>query len=678
VQSVTLEQIMSAPFPTALTASPSGEKVAWAFNHQGRRNVWMAEAPGYGPKQVTNYSQDDGQELSGLTFSPDGRAIVYVRGGAANRQGEFPNPTSDPQSVEQTIWAASASGGEPKLLGKGADPQISPKGDWVVFVKSGQLLKVPLDGSRPSEPLFKARGQNGSPEWSPDGSKVAFVSSREDHSFIGIYDVAKNALTWMAPDVDRDRGPVWSPDGRQIAYFRFPGALADPPRDREPGSSFALWVADVETGQGRPIWVCPNETAGFAQSYPARPLLWAAKDRLVFYSEHDGWMHLYSASIEDGKAVCLTPGDYEVEDCALSPDRATLIFNSNRDDIDRRHLWSVPVIGGEAQRLTGGKGLEWSPAVTASGKDLVFFCSTAFQPAAPAVMSIQGGPHRLMAASMISGVFSANSLVEPQPVTFKAPDGLTIHNQLFLPRGAKAGDRRPAVVFMHGGPIRQMLLGWHMREYYHGAYAMNQYLAANGYVVLSVNYRSGIGHGRAFRTAPDQGPRGASEYQDIVAGARYLQQRPEVDPERIGLWGGSYGGYLTAMGLARDSELFKAGVDLHGVHDWALRARRRGSADWGVAGEEAMRLAYDSSPVADIRFWSSPVLFIHGDDDRNVDFIQTTDVVQRLRREGRVHVETLVFPDEIHGFLRHDRWRHVYRAAADFFDRFLMKKRQTP
>jgi dipeptidyl aminopeptidase/acylaminoacyl peptidase len=225
---------------------------------------------------------------------------------------------------------------------------------------------------------------------------------------------------------------------------------------------------------------------------------------------------------------------------------------------------------------------------------------------------------------------------------------------------------------MHGGPVRQMLLGFHYMGYYHNSYAMNQHLASRGYVVLSVNFRSGIGYGRAFRRAENQGPRGASEYQDILAAAAYLRRMPEVNPEKIGLWGGSYGGYLTALGLARDSQIFAAGVDFHGVHDWALRARIRDGGGWGIHGEELMRSAFDSSPAADVASWTSPVLFISGDDDRNVDFIETTDLVQRLRALKRVHIETLVLPDEVHGFLKQESWIRAYQATADFFDRFLM------
>jgi dipeptidyl aminopeptidase/acylaminoacyl peptidase len=193
-------------------------------------------------------------------------------------------------------------------------------------------------------------------------------------------------------------------------------------------------------------------------------------------------------------------------------------------------------------------------------------------------------------------------------------------------------------------------------------------------VVLSVNYRSGIGYGFDFRTAPHQGPRGASEYQDIVAAGQYLQSLKEVDPDKIGLWGGSYGGYLTALGLARDSELFAAGVDLHGVHDWSLRGRRRNGGGWDIQGEDLMNQAYQSSPVADAFFWTSPVLFVHGDDDRNVDFIQTVDMANQLRALGKAEVETLIIPDEVHGFLIHANWLRVYREAASFLKRRLMNE----
>ena len=251
----------------------------------------------------------------------------------------------------------------------------------------------------------------------------------------------------------------------------------------------------------------------------------------------------------------------------------------------------------------------------------------------------------------------------PQPAIFRSTDGLELHAQLFLPSGLKPGERRPAVIFLHGGPIRQMLLGWHYMYYYSNAYAMNQYLASRGYIVLVLNYRSGVGYGRAFRMAPGRAGRGATEYQDVVAAGHYLQSRNDVDSRRIGLWGGSYGGYLTAMGLGRNSDLFAAGVDLHGVHDWPTD-----NWDGKNIPPELTKLAHESSPVTAVGTWRSPVLFIHGDDDRNVYFTQTVDLAARLREKG-ISFEELIFPDEIHDFLLHKTWLAAYHAASDFFDR---------
>jgi len=139
----------------------------------------------------------------------------------------------------------------------------------------------------------------------------------------------------------------------------------------------------------------------------------------------------------------------------------------------------------------------------------------------------------------------------------------------------------------------------------------------------------------------------------------YLRSRSDVDPKRIGLWGGSYGGYLTAMGLSRSSHLFAAGVDMHGVHDW--------TEELGIGkDDEEGRLAFNSSPMAAVKDWRSPVLLVHGDDDRNVNFRQTVELVEALR--GRVHVEQLIFPDEIHDFLLYGHWRDAYQAAVRFFD----------
>jgi dipeptidyl aminopeptidase/acylaminoacyl peptidase len=305
------------------------------------------------------------------------------------------------------------------------------------------------------------------------------------------------------------------------------------------------------------------------------------------------------------------------------------------------------------------------PVLFDNGRRVAFLHSTAHDPFMPFTANIDGSNQKPLAPQALPRDFPAAQLVVPEQVIFKAADGLEIHGQLFKPKNA-AG-KMPALIFTHGGPPRQMLLGWHYMYYYHNSYAMNQYLASRGYMVLSVNYRSGIGYGRSFRLAQHRGARGASEYQDVVAGAKYLRSRDDVDTKRIGLWGGSYGGYLTALGLARNSDIFSAGVDFHGVHDWSQRV---GGLPLQFNNQEQTRVARESSPISAVDKWKSPVLLIHGDDDRNVEFSQTTNLVRLLRRNG-VYFEEIIYPDEIHDFLRHQNWLRAYRATADFFDKHL-------
>lgn len=709
-----LEQIMSFHFPSNLVASPAGERIAWLGNEEGRRNVWGAEAPDWEARRLTGYLEDDGQELSGLAFLPDGQRLIYLRGGSSNRDGELPNPVSDPAGVSRDLWLVSWNGADPVRIAGAVSPRVSPIGGKIVWADAGRCMLLDLltmpSRSRteetagrlpqrvvvrrrtedtpppppraergrqdpvfleweappriPSRMLFQVRSDLSDLRWSPDGTMLAFSSARDGREILGVFDLEKEELTWLTNTVDRDSSPRWSPDGSRLAFLRRPVDYRE----------YALCVVDVATAETTELWRSPGDGSGYypgaiAGSYG----LMYGYGHIVFAGEWSGWNHLYVIPDEGGEARELTPGKGIVENAVLSPDGQWVYVSHNIRSIDFRQLSRIRLTDGFTRSIEEGEVIAWNPVMARHQDWLAYIRSDAFEPASVYLRTSESEEGTRISPQPDG--YPIADLVKPEQVVFEAADGVTIHGQLFVPDGLRRRDRVPAVIFMHGGSRRQMLLGWHNRGYYHNAYGFNQYLVSRGYVVLSVNYRSGIGYGVEFREPVEYGYQGASEYQDIVAAGLYLQGLDNVDPDRIGLWGGSYGGYLTALGLARDSDLFKAGVDLHGVHNWADQLT------WWGRGESAgisqavldsmMRTAFESSPVADIDSWRSPVLIVHADDDRNVPFEASIDLVRRLRRKGDVIFEELYFVDDVHGFLLHRNWLEVYRRAVAFFDRYL-------
>lgn len=657
-----LELFLSHPTESEFAASSDGKNIAWVINDHGKRNI-LVKAGTELPRPLTDYQLDDGQELRQLIFSPNGTKLLYVRGSEANRAGQNPNPASLPGGTDMAIWYKEISSKSPATkLTAGSNPVFYKDGLKFLFSKGGQIFESTMDINATPKQLFFIRGNNHSPKFSPDGREVLFISDRGDHSFIGIYHTDKRTIRWLALDVTHDKFGAWSPDGKQVAFIRAPGTKIGMLDDITGGTRFSIIIADIETGKGAEIWKSPSDDGGFAQD-PPNPLVWTSTNRILFYSEHTGWNHVFSMNPNGSDLKDLTLGEGEVESFVTDPSGQFIYFDGNRNDVDRRHIWKSNVVNGNPVAVTSGEGIEMYPVM--AGKELYGFKST-FNMARSLVKIDESKNVCVPVYSQKLPSFSSTSFVKPEAVMIKSADGTMIHAQLFIDH--KIIGKRPGIVFIHGGPHRQMLLGMHYMEYYSYCYSFNQLLASKGYAVIAVNFRNGIGYGKDFRRAKNQGPRGASEYQDIVAAGKYLQTLSEVEASKIGLWGGSYGGYMTAMGLSRNPELFKAGVDVHGVHDWSFDGQDATNS-WGLRKSEA-ELALKSSPANDLSKWTAPVLFVHGDDDRNVNFQQTIDIVEKLR-DKNVPVELIVLPDEVHFILRYENWSRVFNAARDFFDRKL-------
>lgn len=670
-------------FPTELCTAATGSKIAWALDEQGKRNVYVAEGPAYKPRKLTHFLKDDGQEITSLSISGDGKWVVFVRGGdhGANWDNGLPlNPTFELTPFNVQIGSIPFEGGETKYLSEGDAPVISPDGKTVAFIKGGQAWVAPIDGTVAAKNLFTTRGTVGSLEYSAGDSLLLFIAGRTDHSIIGIYTNATTPIRWMAPSFYFDNAPHWSPDGKNIVFVRRPGAGGAPDsllvKKHIPWSIF---TANITTGKATLLWKAPATLRG---SVPTTEggynLHWAANDKIVFLSYQDGWPHLYAVAAGGGKEILLTPGSFMCEHITLSADKKYLTFSTNTGtdklDIERRHIAKVSVDKADMQVLTNGSGLEWTPVLTNNNNTVAFISATAQRPPLPAIMQLNSGSNtvQLLGQELTSATFPKDKLITPSQVIFKSADGITVHADLFLPEGG-AG-KKPAIVYVHGGPPRQMLLGWHYSDYYSNAYASNQYLASLGFVVLSVNYRLGIGYGYEFHQPKNAGAAGASEYLDIKAAGEWLQKQSFVDATKIGIYGGSYGGYLTAMALAKDSKLFAAGVDIHGVHDWASRSglltAYADKYEKAPDLDKALKTAWLSSPVSYINTWKSPVLMIHADDDRNVRFNESVDLINRLEKQ-QVPYETIMIADDTHHWMKWENAVTVYGAVADFFVRKL-------
>jgi dipeptidyl-peptidase 4 len=743
-----IEAFMGPPSPLEISAAKKRDKIAWVSYERGMRNVYVASGPDFKPIKVTQFNKDDGVDLGSVRLSDDGSIVTFIRGSGQNRAGWVANPSHYPEGGERAVWAANTDGtGAWRLAvitntevggggGRGGGaPELSPDGRYIVFVKDGQIYRAKTARGSATRidtagvPFLKQWGRQANPQWSPDGSKLAFVSTRDNHSFIGVYDMKTNSVSFMSPSVDFDNSPTWSPDGKRLAFVRRPGtpfgaqqqqgqggvgnpagpaaAQAGAPAgrggrgggggragggggrgrggDEAPaaidglyraafpgGYTLSLMVADVATGKAQELWHAQPGDRVFSN---ITNITWAG-DHLVFGAQqpNDEWDRFFSVSITSPQQqpTLLTTTDGLINDgvadrtfatTAISRDGKTMFYATNAKDIEKRHIWSVPVAGGTPRQISSS-WVEVSPTPLANGKQLAVLYFGSDQPASVGILPVDSGATKVVfPTNVMLKDFPKAQHVMPEIVITKAPDGLEIHNQLFLPKDLKPGEKRPAVVFVHGGPARQMLPAYHYMQFYHWAYAYNQYLASQGYVVMSINYRLGIGYGRSFRQPGNTQAQGNAEYQDVVAGAKYLQSRPDVDPNRVGIWGLSYGGLLVAQSLARNSDIFVAGVDMAGVHLYGSNL-------------DSTNLAYQSSAAAHVDTWKSPVYFVHGDDDRNVDFSQTIGLVNLLRFRNVYH-ELTVIPDDTHESLIHSRWIDIWNHSTDFLKRFVWEK-QTP
>ncbi|WP_260432078.1 S9 family peptidase [Zymomonas mobilis] len=662
-----LDQLMALPRDSQLTGAHHHSQ--WAFvRYQAGQHQLILTRPD--PKTgslpinciLADYPEDDGQPLYNITFSPDDSQLAYVRGGDPEfPDAPSPNPVPELQSPQATIHLVDIASSSDKIIASGYQPSFSPDGKILTYISQNSLWFYNPENHTPPEKLFTLRGHIRDLSWSPDGQSLVFVDDHIDHSFIIIFNLAAHRLHYLPSSFTNDLFPVFSPDSRKFAFIR---ATEPPPSPSSSERSQGWWsvmVANLNDFTVTEKWVAPVGRGEVYAGTRHQNLYWTAQNQILFPWEKEGWLHVYGLNPENGTVSSLMKGNFEVEQFIFDQSQNRLIYTTNYNNLDHYTL-SLRYLSSEKTEQLGDQSLlAFQPAI-ANGQ-LAALVSDSRRPPYPAL--VQGKQFQTLISQKSTKDFS-KSLAPVQSVQFSASDGKNSFGQFF---SARDNNQRlhPTVIFLHGGPRRQMLDGFPSQNYYQNAYIFNQFLANNGYNVLSVNYRGGSGYGHDYREASETGRQGASEYRDILGAIHYLNTRKDVDSSHIAIWGGSWGGYLTALALARNSDIFKVGVDFHGVHNMLRPATPSLSPD---DQREAQNEMWLSSPLASLEKWHSPVLLIHGDDDHNVPFSQSEELTRLLKNRGIPH-EDLAFPNERHGFLLHRHWLEAYHKSFIFISRYL-------
>ena len=457
----------------------------------------------------------------------------------------------------------------------------------------------------------------------------------------------------------------WSDDGKNAVLM---GRAADN-KDR--------WVMLLDASTGKTKILATIHDDDWVDGPGAFTLGWLPDDQHVYFeSEKDGWAHLYSVSIDGGEPKQLTSGPFEVSDVRLSQDKTRFYFTSSEGSVFQRHLFSMPTGGGARTQITGLTGQN---QVDISPDETRLADVRSFSNKPPELYLFDNQPMDEKAAAAVKPVtaspipeFFRNDWIDPRLVSFKARDGATVWGRLYIQENYKPGG--PAVLFVHGAGYLQNVHRWWSQ--YYREYMFNHLLMEQGFVVLDIDYRGSAGYGRDWRTGIYR-HMGGKDLTDHVDAVNYLVKEFGVDPKRVGLYGGSYGGFITLMAMFTQPDVFAAGAALRPVTDWAHYNN-------GYTGnilnlpQNDVEAYKQSSPIYFASGLKGALLICHGMVDTNVNFQDTVRLVEKLIELRKTNWEVAPYPVEDHGFEREESWADEYKRILKLFDDNLHPELRVP
>jgi dipeptidyl aminopeptidase/acylaminoacyl peptidase len=558
----------------------------------------------------------------------------------------------------------------------GDDLAWTADGGRLAFYRDGVPTVVDLEAGTDSRLDVPERGPFlGEAEmlaWGPDDRRLAFRFVEFDTKQVGVVDTEADEVVWRSRDpAYATATPQWLADGR---------LLVD--RAGEEGTVREVVAIHVTDGTEQVLYREVDRDAGTVSR--GAPVVSPDGERIALAAPADGWEHVHVVDVDTGEQTRLTDGAVEDKGLASSRPRwrsdSELVFASNRDDPGRRGLYAV-TLGGETRELVAPTGNAVQPRPSPDADRLAYVYAD--RDASPELRLLEHDTEETARVTRSGVADWPVDPVHPRRVSFESVGGLDIEGYLLDPResgGVDADEDLPAVVWVHGGPMRQMRDGWHPSRSYGLAYAVQQYLAHEGYVGLLVNYRGGIGYGTAFRRAL-AGHRGDHEMADIVAGADYLRDLEYVDEDAVGMWGISYGGYAALQLLGTDPGAFDVAVNIAGLadlelyRDWAEETKYPSTASSmavRLGGEpwEATERWAEASPVTHFENYENPLYSFHGTGDSYVNFEQLDLAVEELLAADADH-EWEYYPEENHLFSERDTWERALAKIEAAFDEHL-------
>ncbi len=607
-RSLTIEKLYMTRQIGRPTWSPDGKSIAFISNMSGRNNLWIVPAEGGFPSQLTVSDQRQTEP----TWSPDGKWIAYQ---------------SDYDGDEQ----------------------------WDIFLVSPKTGKV-VNLTQTREIAETA------PTWSPDGRYLAYEVKPKSSAAVEIdtYDMVMREvkhLTTNTPQDQRNSNPIWSKDGKYIVYSQ----------EQAKGTDSNIFIADVATE--RSILLTPHEGGQLFFANDISPTLMKDMAQLLITSnagngyENVALLDVSSKGGPDRPIKWLTKGKWEIRGHDFSPDGKHITFSANIDGNEDIYLYDL--VTGKSTALPIPKGVNepagGHAAFSADGSRLLYYHNGPTAPGDLWVYHLASGKSQQITHSLVGGIRSED-MVEPYLVHYPSRDGRwTISAFLYVPFNMARNEQNAAIVYIHGGPTSQTMNSFNRFV----QFAVNQ-----GYMVLAPNYRGSTGYGKEFQQA-NLFDMGGGDLQDVLAGVDWIKQTGHLDPKKIAVMGGSYGGYLSMMAVTKAPDVWAAAVPIVPFVNWFTEIENEDpvlrESDLATMGDLVKNKALyeDRSPINFIDQVKAPLLLLAGGHDPRCPKSETQQVVDAIKKRGGT-VDYKVYENEGHGFARVENQIDAYKRVADF------------